>query len=175
MNPLTIEFEGFKNEVIELKRIESPNGISITIPFYEFNFLPNEDEIKIAKEVIIRLRGRRVLNSRECCDNCIERALESISKIRYELVELQVKLSDLESPLFLLLDFAIHGIKRFLTYTEYYKPRENMQKYFEALAVIRGHLLRTITEIAKIGSVEVDFGFRYDSSEEWEEKIYKTE
>ena len=99
MNQLIINIENFRQKAIQITEPKNESDLAISIPFYEFHFTPNEEEISVAKETIIRLRGRRVLNSSECCDNCIERALESLNKIRYELVDLQVKLNDLESTL----------------------------------------------------------------------------
>ena len=47
----------------------------------------------MAREIVIRMANRRVLNSWECCDNCIDQALESLQKIRQLLVDQQVKFS----------------------------------------------------------------------------------
>src|SRR5438552_3846524 len=68
--------------------------IKISVPFFELTVKPDDRESKVAREIIIRLADRRVLNSSECCDNCIDEALGSLKEIRKVLVDRQVELSD---------------------------------------------------------------------------------
>ena len=62
------------------KRVGS---VTISGPYgIKFNITPHDPEVTLAREIIIFMRDRRVLNSKECCDGCIDRSLESLKKIR---------------------------------------------------------------------------------------------
>jgi hypothetical protein len=67
------------------------DGISIRLPFVNVTVKPDNVERKVAREIVIRLADRRVLNSFECCDGCIESALKSLQEIRSILVDKQVE------------------------------------------------------------------------------------
>ena len=71
----------------------SVEGVTITLPFVEVSVKPDDIERKVAREVVIRLADRRVLNAFECCDGCIDSALESLQEIRQIIVDKQVELS----------------------------------------------------------------------------------
>ena len=93
------------------------SGVSIKIPFMTFSVRPEATEKRVAKEIVIRLADRRVLNSFECCDDCINNALVSLQEIRSILVDKQVELSNLtKSPLYLLIELMLEGIRQFFTY-----------------------------------------------------------
>ena len=65
---------------------------------------------------MIRMAERRVLNASECCDNCIDQALESLQKIRSLLVDKQVELADhTDGALYLLIEAIDEPIRQFLT------------------------------------------------------------
>ena len=49
----------------------SIDGVTITLPFVEVTLKPDDLERKVAREVVIRLADRRVLNAWECCDDAI--------------------------------------------------------------------------------------------------------
>ena len=70
------------------------DGVTITLPFVEVSVKPDKVERKVAREIVIRLADRRVLNAFECCDNCIDMALKSLQEIREVIVEKQVELSE---------------------------------------------------------------------------------
>jgi hypothetical protein len=53
-------------------------GVSINLPFLTLSVQPEATETKVAKEIVIRLSDRRVLNAFECCDDCIDKALASL-------------------------------------------------------------------------------------------------
>src|SRR5690606_32059882 len=125
-----------------------------------------------AREIVIRLKDRRVLSAWECCDNCIDQALESLQEIRRMLVDKQVELSDLQDgTLYLLLDAMALGIRQFLTYEQTLSSAEGLpdsavshsfrrmpevrQSYFDALELLRGHLSRCRGQIAAIGGMEL--------------------
>jgi hypothetical protein len=169
---LNFNIKHFYNRAKRMKDNVKVGDVSINLPFISFNMSVDFNEKKIAKEIIIRLRDKRVLNSKECCDNCIDNSLKSLLSIREFLVDKQVEIENVDSTLFLLVDFALYGIKRFLTYTESFDLRENMQEYFDSLNIIRGHLLRTFNQIAKIAELPEDFGFRKDCVDDWKSEFY---
>jgi hypothetical protein len=57
------------------------DGVSISLPFISFRVRPNDLEQRVAREIVIRMADKRVLNASECCDNCIDQALESLQQI----------------------------------------------------------------------------------------------
>ena len=171
-NRLNFDVKQFYDRAKEVKDKVKVGGVTINLPFISFNLSADNKEKKTAKEIIIRLRDRRVLNSKECCENCIDNSLRSIIEIRQFLVDKQVEIEKVKSPLFLLVDFALFGIKKFLTYTETFDPTENQQEYFDTLHIVRGHLLRTLDQIAKISGLPTDFGFRCDYVDTWENETY---
>lgn len=56
--------------------------VTINLPFISFGVSPDDQERRVAREVVIRLKDRRVLSAWECCDNCIDNALASLQEIR---------------------------------------------------------------------------------------------
>ena len=60
------------------------DGVCINLPFVTFNVKPDDLEQKIARELVIRLADRRVLNAFECCDDCIDRVRSHRSR-RFDL------------------------------------------------------------------------------------------
>lgn len=147
-------------------------GVSINLPFLSIDLAVSDDERKIAREILIRLRDKRVLVAWECCDNCIKNALASIQDIRTLLVNKQVELPDENSVLFLLSDLMLAGIRQFLTFTERYDPHIHREEYFGALEVLRGHLLRCIEEIAKVGNTSPKLSNRLNFNPLWDREIY---
>ena len=86
--------------------------VTLNLPFITFSISPNDREKHIAREIVIRLKDRRVPNARECCDDCLDEALTSLYEIRRLLVDKQVELSDLQDgSLYLLLDAMTLGIR----------------------------------------------------------------
>jgi len=150
-------------------------GLSINLPFVSIELAASDDERKIAKELLIRLRDKRVLVAWECCDDCIEKALASIQDIRTLLVDKQVELSNANLALFLILDLMLAGIRQFLTFMEWYEPNIHREEYFGALEVLRGHLLRCVEEIAKIGNTSPQLSNRLNFNPKWEKAIYVLE
>jgi hypothetical protein len=130
------------------------DGICIHLPFVDVNIKPDNVERQVAREVVIRVADKRVLNAFECCDSCIKQAVDSLQDIRQILVEKQVQLSDkTEGALYLLLDSIRDAIRQFLTFEQHLNPRqiqENKEVYFACLEMLRGHIHRTLLQIAKI-------------------------
>src|SRR5437763_311476 len=119
-NDMTPPFRfDIRDAVARLRSIARVDGISIRLPGISVNVKVDNVEKRVAREIVIRLADRRVLNSRECCDSCVSNALASLEKVRALLVDKQVQLSDVsDRPLFLLISIALEGIRQFLTYEE---------------------------------------------------------
>lgn len=83
--------------ITQARKVGSRVGnVTIKLPFVDIDVDPQDQERRIARELVIRLRDRRVLSAWECCDNCIDSALASLQEIRQTLVDKQVELSDLQ-------------------------------------------------------------------------------
>jgi hypothetical protein len=143
-------------------------GVEINCPGITFCVKPNDPEQKAARETVVFLADRRVLKSKECCDHCIDRSLESLQKIREFLVQKQIELVyATDSPLYLMLEFSLEAIRQFLTHHErleaaasrlppgselsdFRRPPDIRQDYFEALELLRGHLGQCVAIIADV-------------------------
>jgi len=148
------------------KRVE---GVSISLPFLSFSVRPDDRERRVAREIVIRMADRRVLNAFECCDGCIDQALASLQEIRALLVDKQVELADLtDGPLYLLIDFMREGIRQFLTFEQQlggrdrspqyrgpHRRREVQELYFAGLEALRTHLHRCLIQVAVIADIEI--------------------
>jgi len=146
------------------------SGVSINLPFVSFSVIPQATEKKAAKEIVIRLADRRVLNAFECCDDCIDKALGSLQEIRSFLVDKQVEISNFtEGPLYLVIEFMIEGIRQFFTFEEklqnrrgfrpelsrHFRGPEIKEKYFAALEMLRAHLHRCLLQVAAIADTKI--------------------
>jgi hypothetical protein len=164
--------------------------ITLNLPFLSFAISPKDSERRTAREIVIRLKDRRVLSSSECCDNCIDQALKSLHEIRRTLVDKQVELSDLQDgPLYLLIDAMALGIRQFLTYEELLKiadlspdsvmrdfrrPPDVRQAYFDALELLRGHLSRCLAQVAAIAGMDAPAdGIFADYRGPWQLEAYQ--
>jgi hypothetical protein len=133
------------------------DGVSIELPFLSVTVSVDDIERKVAREVLIRLSDKRVLNAYECCDNCIEAAIASLQEIRSFLVDKQVELSDHhEGVLYLLLEVMLEGIRQFLTFEQRLgRSPVTRHAYFAALEMLRGHLFRSLSQVASIAEMEI--------------------
>ena len=168
------------------------DGVSISLPFISFRVVPTDLEQRVARELIIRMANRRVLSASECCDNCIDQALESLQGIRSTLEEKQVDLAQvIDSPLYLLLEFQLEAIRQFLTFEQRLNAKSGATKiflaspdmrrlpdtretYFAALEMLRGHLHRCLFQVAKIADVtppKLMQNINYD--EAWQLEAYE--
>jgi hypothetical protein len=156
------------------KRLPKPKveSVSINVPFLTVNVSASNIEKKVAREVLIRLRDKRVLVAWECCNSCIRNALISIQEIRSLLVDKQVELPNEDSPMFLLFDLMLTGIRQFLTFTERKDPFLYRDEYLGALEVLRGHLLRCIDQIAKLSGTKPSLSNRLAFDSEWSPERY---
>lgn len=145
--------------------------VTLSLPFISFGVKPKDREKQAAREIVIRLKDRRVLSASECCDDCIDRAMASLKEIRAFLVDKQVELSDVQDgALFLLVDAMVSGIRQFMTYEEllnrspdapphpafrdFHRPQDVRQGYFDGLELLRGHLSRCLGQVAVIAGMD---------------------
>lgn len=168
-------------------------SVSINLPFLSFALNPDDMEKQIAREIVIRLADRRVLNAFECCDNCIDQALSSLQEIRCILVDKQVELSSIpDSPLYLLIELQVEAIRQFLTFeqrlkqidseiettrtalSDFRRASQIREQYFSALEMLRAHLHRCLFQLSKIAGIaipKIADHMRYD--EAWQLEAYK--
>lgn len=165
--------------------------VTLNLPFISIAVSPKDRERQVARELVIRLRDRRVLSAWECCDGCIDNALNSLGEIRQVIVDKQVELADMQDgPLFLLLDAMALGIRQFMTFEEllrrnkddrphprfgeFRRPPDARQAYFDALEMLRGHLSRCLGQIATIaGMPALSEGLIAEYQGPWQLEAYK--
>lgn len=152
------------------------DGVSLSLPFLSVSIKPLDIERRVAREAVIRLADRRVLNAFECCDDCIDRALTSLQEIRRLLVDKQVELSDHpESPLYLLLELMAEAVRQFFTFEQRLdRCFEGREAYFAALEMLRAHIHRVLLQVAEIAQTEIPKiaqNMRYD--EAWQLDAYE--
>jgi hypothetical protein len=145
--------------------------VTLNLPFLSVAISPKDSERRLAREIVIRLKDRRVLSAWECCDDCIDQALKSLQEIRRTLVDRQVELSDLQDgPLYLLIEAMVLGIRQFLTYEQFLtmandlspdrvsgdfrRPPYVRQNYFDALELLRDHLSRCLGQVAALAGMD---------------------
>lgn len=142
-------------------------AVTLNLPFFSISVSPNDREKQIARELVVRLKDRRVLSASECCDDCIDQSLTSLQEIRRLLVDKEVALSGMQdSPVYLLIEAMALGIRQFLTYEQVLKvggrgavgavrELEIRQRYFEALEILRGHLSHCLGQVAAVAGMDV--------------------
>jgi hypothetical protein len=155
----------------------SVDGVTINLPGVKVTLKPDQVERTVAREVVIRLADRRVLNAWECCDGCIENALKSLQEIRQTIVEKQVELSSkTDGILYLLLDSIRDSIRQFLTFEQRLTKRTpgSREVYFAALEMLRAHIHRSLLQVSKIAGMEIpgiSAAMRYDDN--WQLDAYQ--
>lgn len=154
--------------------------VTIGLPGLKITAKVDDVERRVARELVIRLADRRVLNAWECCDDCIQQALQSLQEIRRLLVDKQVELAGrTESPVYLLLELMAEGIRQFFTfeqsihgYDDSSSP-EDRDGYFAALEALRAHIFKTMIQVAAVGDVsipKISDAMRYDDT--WDADAY---
>mgnify|MGYP006968050511 FL=1 len=166
------------------------DGVTINLPFVSFSVKPTDVEKKVARELLVRLPDKRVLSSKECCDNCIDNSLASLQDIRSILIEAQVKLTDFhDGGLYLLTELMAEGVRQFITYEErlhvdpslkdeaqfadFYRPRDIQYEYFEVLEQLRFHMHSCLTQVSTMADMEtpkIDSYLKAD--DEWLLSLY---
>lgn len=171
----------------------SVGSVSINLPFLSFSLNPDDLEKRVAREIVIRMADRRVLNAFECCDDCIDQALSSLQEIRRILVDKQVELSAMpDSPLYLLIELQVEAIRQFLTFeqklnhsmpadsmvvgvtSDFRRPPPIREQYFAALEMLRAHLHRCLLQVSKIADTpipKIADNMRYDDA--WQLEAYE--
>ncbi len=165
-------------------------GVQIRLPGISFTVAPIDQEVRIARQIVVWLADRRVLNSSECCDGCIDRSLSSLLKIREYLVHRQVELADLsDGVLFFLIEFIAQGLRQFLTYEErlkanfgdepqtsnsadFRRPQLMREHYFAALKVLRAHIAGASAQIATIAGIALPEIPEYLRVQSWDDRNY---
>lgn len=165
--------------------------VTINLPFVSIAVSPKDQERQLAREIVIRLRDRRVLSAWECCDDCIDKALTSLREIRQTLVDKQVELSNIQDgPLYLLLDTMAAGLRQFMTFEEllrrdkdapphprfgdFHRPMDTRQAYFDSLEILRGHLSRCLGQVAVIAGMPTpDEGLVANYRGPWQLEAYR--
>jgi hypothetical protein len=168
------------------KRVD---GVAVNLPFVSISFKPDDSERRVAREILIRLADKRVLNAFECCDSCIEQALSSLQEIRAILVDKEVELSEhADGGLYLILEMMLVGIRQFFTFEEGLRVanpdfpgephtrlhRHDLQPYFAALEMLRGHLYRCLAQVAIVANTripKISDHMRYEDA--WQLAAYK--
>ena len=163
--------------------------VTLNLPFVSFSISPKDQEKKVAREIVIRLRDRRVLSASECCDGCIDSALASLREVRQILVDKQVELANVQDgPLYLLIDTMLAGTRQFMTFEEVLRrsadapvpPRfekhrlpEHRQGYFDGLELLREHLSRCLGQVAAVAGMEAPTeGLIANYKGQWNEPAY---
>lgn len=154
----------------------SVDGVTLKLPFLSLTVKAEDRERRVAREVLIRLADRRVLNARECCGSCIDRALGSLQRIRNLLVDKQVELAEhSDGPLYLLLDTALEGIRQFMTFEERLDQGNpsDWQRHFLALEILRRHIYQCLIQISAIADLRlprVADSMQYEAA--WQMAVY---
>jgi len=166
-------------------------AVTLSLPFFSVSVNPTGQEKKIARELVIRIRDRRVLSAYECCDHCIKEALVSLQEIRRLLVDKQVELSGVQDgPLYLLTEAMADGIRQFLTFEQRLDhssglvpgtrdrdefPDTIQQQYFDGLEILRAHLSNCLAQVAEMAGMEVpDTGLVRNYNGSWVIATYQT-
>jgi hypothetical protein len=168
-------------------------GAQIRLPGFTFTVAPVDPEVKLARQLVVWLGDRRVLNSFECCDGCIDRSLASLLKIREHLVQRQVELADLsDGVLFFLIEFIVQGLRQFLTHEErlkaefgdecpsphpsdFHRSQLLREHYFAALKTLRAHISGAAEQIAAIAGISLPCIPDYLRVQSWDNSNYITE
>jgi len=162
------------------------DGVMINLPFVSVSVKPDDLERRIAREIVIRMADRRVLNAFECCDSCINEAIASLQEIRRTIVYKQVELSArTEGPLYLLLELMAEATRQFFTFAQRIGSSRDdghppspgrlgsRDEYFAALEMLRAHLHRTLLQVARLADTKIpriSEHMRYD--EAWQIEAY---
>lgn len=162
-----------------------PSAIRLDLPFLSVLVSPSSIDVSLARDLLVRMRDRRVLDAQECCDGCIADALTSLQQIRGILLDLQIQLRDAdESALSPLVELMAVGIRQFLTFEQSLRRQagsltadergwETRQIYFDALEQLRGHLSRCLGQIAVVAGVaEPSDGLLADYRGPWQIPAY---
>ena len=145
-------------------------GLVINTGFVSFRLTPLDCERTAARQLVVRLRDKRVFTASDCGDSCVQNSIDSLQGVREILVEAQAQLADLhDGQLFWLTDYARQTIRAFLTWEEqvrsaggvdrpvgeHYRDPKRTREYIEQLDILRAHVRRAMTGIAGIANMEL--------------------
>ncbi|MBI1944529.1 MAG: hypothetical protein HYS27_02465 [Deltaproteobacteria bacterium] len=146
-------------------------GATITTGFISFPLVANDPERTAARQLVIRLRDKRVFTASDCCDGCVKNSIAALQEVRKILVEAQVQLANSHGgQLFWCTDYMRETIRAFLTWEErvraadrpdarapdeHYRDQVQTRRYIEQLDVLRAHVRVAMTGIAKIAEMEL--------------------
>jgi hypothetical protein len=166
-------------------------NITLNLPFVSIGVNPKDREKQIAREIVVRLKDRRVLSAWECCDDCIERALKSLQEIRALLVEKEVELAEFhEGPLFLVVEAMAIAVRQFLTFEQHlattagpgskkgseesHRFAHPKQDYYDGLEMLRGHLSRCLGQVAAVAGMKGPTNGMIENYQgDWQIEAYK--
>lgn len=186
--PLKFNISSAQSQILRLASGRR-EAIPLAFPFgITINLLVSDDERRYARKLLVWLKDRRVLNSFECCDDCIDQALGSLQEIRTKLLAIQIELSSVdESALAAVLEFMLAPIRQFLTFVQkieangrkernaHGRHQLNRELYFDALESLRGHLSRCLSQIAVVAGEPVPMnGILADYRGPWPADAYET-
>jgi hypothetical protein len=145
-------------------------NVTLNLPFVSISVSPKGRERQVAREIVIRLKDRRVLSAWECCDNCIEGGWDRCRRYGGRSLTSRSNSRTCRMALFLLLEVMALGIRQFLTYeqllkhsnglppqsalSDFLRPLDVQQAYFDALEILRGHLSRCLGQVAAIAGMD---------------------
>lgn len=94
-------------------------GTTLNLGFASLRLAPHDLERTAARQLVIRLRDKRVFTASDCCDSCVKNSMDALQDVRNILVESQVQLANLhDGQLFWLIDYGRQTIRAFLTWEE---------------------------------------------------------
>jgi hypothetical protein len=180
MSYTTIPIFFIKNKEPRIKSRNDKNyslkSITLSFPFsagVSVEVLASEKDA--AKETVVALINRRILNTSECCASCSQQSINSLKEIKSDLVQLERKLTDsINGSLFYFIDSIVHGINQFLKYIEDYQFLDtfdqNRDTYFQSFNIIRNHIVQCLYQISKIAELELskDLFAVKNNKESWE-------
>ena len=167
-NPYKFRIPKYYAKIISKNNINIKlDDISLSFPFIiNASFRFEKNIIDIARETIMALIDRRILNAKECCASCIYKALNSLKEIKSDLINTKKQLkNDINSPLFYFIDYMIISINSFFDFMERNnliddklddKDHDIKTVYFDALEIIRNHIAQCMNEIAKIAKMQIN-------------------
>jgi len=161
----------------------SPLGIPVPLA-------PSDSEMSVAREVLLRTSGKRVLDAAQCCRSCTLDALDSLQDVRSTLTDQMVALARAgyqDGGLYAILELMQAGIVQFLKFTEDHSfyPMDVLgpldrgiseaaihEVYIPALDDLRQHLLRCLVEVSKIARMDAP-NLRMLARPEWAATDYQ--
>jgi len=145
--------------------------VEVNLGFIKFGLEVNDPERTAARELVFRLRDRRVLTAEECCGDCVRNSMVSLQEVRSSIVDAQEKLANLhDGQLFWLLDYILVTIRAFLTWEErsrvgqphggdveaHYKDFDNARRFRSQLDLVRAHARVALNAIGTVAEVDLD-------------------